>query len=168
MGVIHRLGEDVINRSLNICYTKGESFGYPLSELQSIPPSSLPPELASVLPQGVPLTGGVPFLCPRTTSAIVSSHLYSPGVAQAYASPTGYVIDKALNYGNSGGPIVATETGKVFALCSAFQGVIIPQKHLGAAVVPIMIPSLYGIVSSLSVQSVLDVLKKNGVPISDQ
>jgi hypothetical protein len=39
---------------------------------------------------------------------------------------------------------------------------------LGAAVVPIMIPSLYGIVSSLSVQSVLDVLKKNGVPISDQ
>ncbi len=39
-----------------------------------------------------------------------------------------YVLDKALNYGNSGGPIVAAETGRVHALCSRFQPVMVPSR----------------------------------------
>ncbi len=78
--------------------------------------------------------------------------------------PQVYVLDKALNYGNSGGPIIATDTGCVSALCSRFQPVSIQQPHLGANVA-IVIPSLYGVVSRLSNPSVLNVLAQRGVPI---
>ena len=44
--------------------------------------------------------------------------------------PQVYALDKALNYGNSGGPIVATDTGKVHAFCSRFQPVGILQPHI--------------------------------------
>ncbi len=53
------------------------------------------------------------------------------------------MIDKALNYGNSGGPIIVEETGKVISVCTQFQPVLIPQQK-GF----IMTPSLYGITSS--------------------
>jgi len=56
-----------------------------------------------------------------------------------------YVIDKALNYGNSGGPIVVQETGRVVALCSRFQPVKIPQ----GGDINVSIPSLYGVATSL-------------------
>jgi len=58
-----------------------------------------------------------------------------------------YVLDKALNYGNSGGPIIAVATGHVQALCSRFQPVMIPQPHLKdqkGKPPYIVIPSLYG------------------------
>jgi serine protease Do len=86
---------------------------------------------------------------PRVTSAICASRV-------AYEStlpinPEGerwyYAIDKALNYGNSGGPIVASETGRVHALCTKFQPVIVRQPGDRE---PITIPSLYGIVTRLT------------------
>ena len=61
-----------------------------------------------------------------------------------------------------------SETGKAFALCSAFQTMIMPQTDLGPTELDIRIPSLYGIVSSLSAPRVLDGLRQFGITVSDQ
>jgi S1-C subfamily serine protease len=144
------------------------AFGYPLSELIIAPPGSLHPDLARPFTPGAPISSGMPNLCPRATAAIVSAQIYASGAVASGLAPAAYAIDKALNFGNSGGPIVATETGKVLALATAFQGVLVPQTHLGTNPFPIRIPSLYSIVSSLSMEAVVDVLRQKGVPISDQ
>jgi len=78
------------------------------------------------------------------------------------------MIDKPLNPGNSGGPIIATESGKVFAICTGFQLMPVIQKHWWPAPVPIAVPSLYGIVFSLSNPAVIDVLRQHGIPISEE
>jgi serine protease Do len=58
-----------------------------------------------------------------------------------------YVLDKALNYGNSGGPVVNTETGKAFAICSRFQPASFYQSDDPDDF--ITIPSLYGVATSI-------------------
>lgn len=88
---------------------------------------------------------GIEFLCPRVTSAIISSHYYAIGPITSTALPKWYVIDKALNYGNSGGPIVRSETGNAIAVCIKFQPVSIRQMQN----VSVSVPSLYSIGSSL-------------------
>lgn len=107
---------------------------------------------------------------PRTTSAIVAATMDRTLPLSTGEEPQVYVLDKALNYGNSGGPVVAVETGRVHALCSRFQPVAIPQGHLKMAngkALTIVIPSLYGIVLSLSEPRVLEELEKRGVPVAD-
>ncbi len=86
----------------------------------------------------------------------------------ASGPPLHYVLDKALNYGNSGGPIVATGTGHVHAFCSRFQPVFVPQLHLsdGEGKHPaIMIPSLYGVVVNLGHPRVLAELRRRQIPL---
>jgi serine protease Do len=132
------------------------SFGYPLSD-------------ALTWNIGGPIMGIV-RLSPRVTSAVISSTLYRTEMIETSSDPKVYVLDKALNYGNSGGPIVATETGKACAFCSRFQPVYIPQEHLKdrqGNPLTIMTPSLYGVVSSLANPTVLQKLNECGVPISD-
>jgi S1-C subfamily serine protease len=128
------------------------SFGYPLSPSVIIPtgPNSF--------------SGGTKY-SPRTTSAIVSSSAEFLTVGAPEPDCRHYVLDKALNYGNSGGPIVSTETGKVHAFCSRFQPVVIPQPHLGTGVA-IQIPSLYGIVTSLASPGIVALLQKHGIPLA--
>ena len=109
------------------------AFGYPLPVNQPVQQS----------PQ---ISIGHVGLGHRTTSAIISSELEHTRMVQTDRDAQVYALDKALNYGNSGGPIVLQDSGEVFAVCSRFQPVYVPQPN-GSAV---MIPSLYGIVSSLS------------------
>ena len=106
------------------------SFGYPLSsaKIQSNP--------------GIMI--GTTNISPRLTSAIISSHHKGIGPIRTLNDPKFYVIDKALNYGNSGGPIIVEESGKVISVCTQFQPVLIPQQN-GF----IITPSLYGVTSSL-------------------
>lgn len=133
------------------------SFGYPLSE-------------ANVLVSDGMIVGFASH-SPRVTSAIVSSTLEKSTMVTTARDPRLYVLDKALNYGNSGGPIVAVETGNVHALCSRFQPVFVLQPHLSQdpqKPVHVMIPSLYSIVSSLSNLEVLEALDNRGVSISDK
>jgi serine protease Do len=111
------------------------AFGYPLPINQPVP-----------TPPGSGMLIGHVGLGPRTTSAIVSSSLERTRMVQTGQDAQVYVLDKALNYGNSGGPILLEETGRAFAVCSRFQPVAIPQPN-GTAV---MIPSLYGVVTSIS------------------
>lgn len=111
--------------------TKAYSFGYPLPKIQ--------------VEENSKVMFGFHYYCPRTTSFIVSSHFDIIGPIMGQKFPIHYAIDKALNYGNSGGPIVLQESGKVFSVCSRFQPVDVPQKS-GAT---IGLPSLYGITTSL-------------------
>ena len=136
---------------------EGESvyaFGYPL------------PETEVVTQPG--MTFGTTSLCPRVTSAIVSSNFERGRMIITGNDPKVYVLDKALNYGNSGGPIVSVETGRVHALCSRFQPVYVPQPYIKDAhgnQLPVMMPSLYGIVAALHNDSLVTLLQQLGVPI---
>lgn len=144
------------------------AFGYPLPEIHD--PSTLPGSPVSFNPAIVSAVAYTVY-CPRVTSAIVSSTLEKTKFISTTDDPKVYVLDKALNYGNSGGPILAVETGKVYALCSRFQPVGIPQHHLpgpqGRPIV-VSIPSLYGVVSSLANPSILQALRDRGIPLSDE
>ncbi len=110
------------------------AFGYPL-----------PTWGASALPGGTGVVGQV-GLGSRVTSAIISATLETTRPVQTSDDSKVYVLDKALNYGNSGGPIVNAETGKAFAVCARFQPVHVPQES-GSYV---MVPSLYGVATSLA------------------
>lgn len=132
------------------------SFGYPLSDVfvQSLGP----------------VTIGSTSLCPRVTSAIVSSTIYETKMIMTAADPQVYVLDKALNYGNSGGPIVSSETGRVHAMCSKFQPVFVPQPHIKdqkGTPISVMIPSLYGVVTSLRNPEIINLLNSLNAPIYD-
>lgn len=138
------------------------SFGYPLSN-------------ALYEKTEIGIVHGNSQLSPRITSAIVSSTTEQTEAMWTPHDPQKYVLDKALNYGNSGGPIVSTQTGNAHALCSRFQPVYVPQPPYARnekgellALPPIMMPSLYGIVSSLRNQEILDLLERVGVPITDE
>jgi hypothetical protein len=128
------------------------SFGYPLSEPKGIIDT---PEL---------MVGHTTYF-PRLTSAIIASKYWESGFVKSSRDPKVYVLDKALIFGNSGGPIIAVETGKVHAFCSRFQPVEIPQPDPRPS---IYIPSLYGIVSSLCNANILKQLKLRGIPISEK
>jgi serine protease Do len=133
------------------------SFGYPL------------PESSSKKTEYI--TFSYSALCPRVTSAIVSSTFEKQKMVMTSGDPKVYVLDKALNYGNSGGPIVATETGKVHAICSRFQPVYVPQSHLAdknGNLLTIMTPSLYGVVSSFGNLNILKEIKERNIPISNK
>lgn len=112
------------------------SYGFPLPKVN----------LSEIKQGTATLTIGLEFLCPRVTSAIISSHYDAIGPIYSTALPKWYVIDKALNYGNSGGPIICSETGRVIAVCARFQPVSIPQMQN----VRVSVPSLYSIASSLA------------------
>jgi len=133
------------------------SFGYPLST-------------GGAEKKG-PMVVGHSQLSPRLTSAVVASDLDKTQMVITGSDPKHYVLDKALNYGNSGGPIVATETGNVHSLCSRFQPVFIPQAHLkdqNGQVPHVMMPSLYGVVSSLNNEPIIRLLNSLGIPITSE
>lgn len=129
------------------------SFGYPLSE-------------SKIVKHDADVTIGNSSLSPRVTSAIISSKIEMTRDLVFPGLPMVYVLDKALNYGNSGGPILSSETGKVYAFCSRFQPLYVPQTHIpdtNGNPVYIMMPSLYGVVFRLSNQKILNKLKEKGL-----
>ncbi len=133
------------------------AFGYPLS--------------SSTMKDSGNMVMGFTRFRPRTTSAIVASTRVEAGMTMTPWDPTWYTLDKALNYGNSGGPIVATSTGKAHAFCSQFQPVAIPQNHMrnvDGEATTIFIPSLYGIVASLSDPRIVSVLRSNSIVLSEE
>jgi serine protease Do len=132
------------------------AFGYPLSE-------------ASVIQRTPNMEITATALKPRTTSAIVSSTLESTKIIMTGADAQVYIIDKALNYGNSGGPILCESSGRAHALCSRFQPVSVRQPQLKAeheSARYITIPSLYGVVSSLYNKPIQDALLARGIPLT--
>jgi serine protease Do len=134
------------------------SYGYPLAQAVHTYPAFPPPPVQLV---------SVNYSA-RLTSAVISSHAASLSLVNMNKKVLRYVIDKPLNFGNSGGPIVASETGKVFALCSAAQMMAVPQPQLVPKGQPpplVMVPSLYGIVSSLSADTVVTELRKRGIAV---
>jgi len=120
-----------IDFELHLEGTPVYTYGYPLSEHK--------------------IQGNIGFINfnTRVTSAIISS---TKEKIKAFRSPKDarfYTIDNGFTYGNSGGPAILQETGKVFGVCARFQPVPIVQNHIPGAP-PIVIPSSYGVVSSLA------------------
>ena len=111
------------------------SFGYPLPEIQE-----------ETIPDDFPVVHL--GLGPRTTSAIIASSIEHTRMIHTETERQVYVLDKALNYGNSGGPIINTETGKAFAICSEFQPATFYQSDNPDDY--ISIPSLYGLATSIA------------------
>lgn len=107
------------------------SFGYPLPNIE--------------VHRNQHVMIGFHYFCPRVTSAVISSHYDVIGPVFGVGFPRYYIIDKALTYGNSGGPRIVSGTGKVISVCVRFQPVKIRQDEN----VSILVPSLYGITSSL-------------------
>jgi serine protease Do len=107
------------------------SFGFPLSDTD--------------VRVGSPVSFVLHNYSPRLTSAIIASHYEYIGPVFSPESPKYYVIDKALNYGNSGGPIIIKKTGKAISVCIKFQPVEIEQDENSSVV----IPSLYSVSSPL-------------------
>lgn len=148
--------------------------GYPLTQVRQPVGIPLgPPGDDLTDSEGNPLKNPVGFmmnhgLSPRTTSAIVASAVEFQWLFEPTASeqPDVYVLDKALNYGNSGGPIIATDTGHAHAFCARFQPVRVPQSTDpdGSAVV---IPSLYGVAVRLTHAPVRQALDAQGVTFVD-
>ncbi len=106
-------------------------------------------------------------LFPRATSCIVSS-VQENTQAMSRGGAKFYEVDKAFNFGNSGGPIVATDTGHAHAVVSAFQPVFIPQEHLPTEqgeVPKIMVPSLYGVAMSLHNDEIVKICSEYGIPV---
>jgi hypothetical protein len=92
----------------------------------------------------------VDYIPPRVTSAIIAATDEQFAPFRSETDPKNYVIDKALNYGNSGGPIILENGGRAIAVCTRFQ----PQQMKGSG--GAVVPSLYGIASSIAnVQSEL-------------
>lgn len=108
---------------------------------------------------------GASHLGPRLTSTIVSSTSNRDTIEQEWLKQKIYVVEKAINYGSNGGPIIATETGKVHGLCSGVQFVPVPQVHDGKSF-SIDVPGLYSVVSSFANLSILQKLIERGIPIS--
>lgn len=130
------------------------AFGYPLSGV--------------VVEQRPNVIVGEYNLSPRVTSAVVSADIELSKALTTPADARMYVLDKALNYGNSGGPIIATETGNVHAICARFQPLPVRQQHLeeaGGPQVWVVMPSLYGVTSSLANPSILAALSARGVSV---
>ena len=132
------------------------AFGYPLSTSAEIDH----PEHRSVVTVA---------LHPRTTAGIVSSTYDHSRPNMRSDDVQVYIIDRALNYGNSGGPIVAVTTGNVHALCSSFQVMLVEQKQWpsedGTPPV-VLVPSLYGKVISLHHPAVLAELQRRDIPLT--
>jgi serine protease Do len=125
------------------------SFGYPLSHATHF-------DFGEVM-------YGDSTLTPRVTSAIVSSTLEKTEMVRGDSMPQVYVLDKALNYGNSGGPIVSCTTGCVHAVSSRFIPVAIMQRASDGTESTLKIPSLYSIAVGLSNSSVRQSLESLGV-----
>ncbi len=111
------------------------SYGFPLSQ----PKINVPNRIMTVI------------YSPRVTSAIISSQHGYIRPFRGSNDPKHYTIDKALAYGNSGGPVILSETGKVFAVVIQFQPTRIPQPTNNPIETEsyITIPTNYAILSSL-------------------
>ncbi len=125
------------------------SFGYPLSQAEHF-------DFGEVM-------YGDSVLVPRITSAIVSSNIEKTEMAHGDDPTHLYVLDKALNWGNSGGPMVSTTTGQVHAVASRFIPITVEQRASDGKVYALKIPSLYSVAVGLSNTSVRQSLENLGV-----
>jgi hypothetical protein len=166
------------------------AYGYPLSVPQQ--PVQLTIEqlrelLGDVVDTLIDDQGG-PAKIPPGASLAIPNHILSPRVSQAVIASqvayyhmidvqgqnsggTSYVLDQPLNYGISGGPVVASETGRVHALCTSFQPVNVLQGSREPVMLPsgepLKIPSLYSIVTRLSHPIISGLLTEYGVTLAD-
>ncbi len=106
------------------CLEDGEpvdAFGYPLTEDADLSPDQIPAQLQALAPPGTTQAQAIHIqLNPRVSSAMIA-HREDAATVLGNERPMTYVIDKALNYGNSGGPIIATQPGMRLQFVRTFK-----------------------------------------------
>ena len=107
------------------------TFGFPLPKVKIIEQNHI--------------TVGLEALCPRVTSAIISSIYDYIRPIRSKEDTKIYTIDKPLHPGNSGGPAILSENGKVFGVCVASQLFSLQKLNIHE----IQLPANYGFVVSL-------------------
>lgn len=103
-----------------------------------------------------------------TSEVVASRQEYHGPVEFVGHRPPAHVLDKAVNRGNTGGPVVAADSGRVHGLCVRFQRLASPQGHVPdkhSESVSIVIPSLYVVVANLTADPIGAILRDLGVPI---
>lgn len=127
------------------------TFGYPLS--------------TTIFSEDVKF--GQAVFCPRVTSAVIASIVIVTATPIDPNQEPDYLLDRAAVSGNSGGPVVRSETGAVHGLIRSclpvFEGQPDLEKKLGSPT-SIRIPNVTR-VTRLSHAPVLSALTKYGVPI---
>jgi serine protease Do len=138
-------------------------FGYPLSDLCD--PQELPPLMSTFSLSW--MDGWLLVLKPRVSSAIVAARPFptsAPGLPKLGSC---YAIDRTIEFGMSGAPVIATETGNAFAVACHVESTSVPQLHLSNLGRPkIVVPSQFGSASSMASEPIVEVLRQHGIAMS--
>lgn len=100
---------------------------------------------------------------PRVASAIVSAYQWgSDGEV-----PESYIIDRPLLCGNSGGPLVMTESGRVVAFASQSQSDKVAEfkSPFDGTNFAISVPSPYSYCRNFGYPSIQTILREHGITI---
>lgn len=109
------------------------------------------------------VTTGTLRLKPRVTQGIISSSIESTETITTSDSKQSYILDRALVHGNSGGPLVCTETGCAHGWLIAYDTFKVEQPDLS----DVSVPSGYSEFISFSNPRILQALSERNVPLCD-
>jgi S1-C subfamily serine protease len=129
-------------------------------------------EGTSVFAYGYPTSwcddGETLFIRPRVTAGIVSSQVTGVTLTYRTGHDKFYVVDFATGDGNSGGPLVASETGEAHGIITGSDYSI--NTVLGIDNRPgfhnLRLPAPYSLATRLSVQEIRSALEKKGIVLS--
>lgn len=116
------------------------AYGYPLSTATE--------PIEQVSNAGM-MYGSHVSLTPRATSAIISSRVEQTRPPGRDQGPEVYVLDRTFNKGNSGGPVVLQESGKVIGVVARRIDARYEQDSTSARSV-VRMPSQFGVAVSLA------------------
>ena len=135
-------------------------FGFPLSDLCDLKEQI---SIFSTWSVGA-VDGWLLVLKPNVISAVIAAAPCRTVVQDVRKSGASYAIDRPVDFGMSGAPVVAARTGKVLGIASQCDGTNFEQRHLPSKL-KIRIPCQSTNVPSLGAEPIVAVLRKHGISL---
>ncbi len=144
-------------------------FGYPHSDLFG-PPTGMP-RVTSVCSISVQ-NNWILVLKPKVASALVAAKSCPSRIRGVRKLGADYSIDRGIDFGMSGAPVILPETHRVIGVAVETEAVIVPQTHLhwpgcNCGPIKISVPGSFGIVASLAHANLISAMAKHGVSVHD-